>query len=921
MNYNFREIEKKWQKLWEESSIYKTEIDNNKPKYYVLDMFPYPSGAGLHVGHPLGYIASDIVSRFKRHKGFNVLHPIGFDAFGLPAEQYAIQTGQHPAITTEENINQYKSQLKNIGFSFDWNREVQTSNPDFYKWTQWIFILLFESWYDKKEDKAKPIKQLVDHFENNGSEGIEAETNEQTPSFSANDWKEKSEKEKSNILNDYRMTYLDDALVNWCPELGTVLANDEVKDGFSERGGFPVERRKMKQWMMRITAYADRLLTDLNKLDWTASMKEMQSNWIGKSVGCELTFNIEDSEYKTTVFTTRPDTIFGATYMVLAPEHDLVNNITTKSHEVEVNEYIQNVSTKSERERISEKTISGVFTGSYAINPITDDRVPIWISDYVLAGYGTGAIMAVPSTDDRDFRFAKYFNLPITRVIEGTETLDDPTEIKNGKMINSGFLNGLTNSEAITKIIEVAEEKGLGKSKVNYRIRDAVFSRQRYWGEPVPIYFENSIPKPINTEDLPLVLPKIDKYKPTPEGDPPLGRAENWKYNNEYPYELTTMPGWAGSSWYFLRYMDSSNDSEFVSKEAVEYWQDVDLYIGGTEHATGHLLYSRFWNKVLYDYGFVYSAEPFKKLVNQGMIQGRSSLAYRIKNSNKYVSSSLKKNYDCAPIHVDISFVNANDELDVEKFKAWRPDLNDAEFILDEGKFLCDHTVEKMSKRLYNVVNPDEVVDKYGADSLRLYEMFLGPLEQSKPWDMHGIDGVHRFLKKLWANLIDENGEVKVKETDPSGEELKVLHKTIKKVEDDINNLSLNTSVSAFMICLSDLNNLKCNNKDIYESMLKLLSPFAPHICEELWSKLGNVSSIIDQPWPVYNEKYTTENDHEYPIMINGKLRTKISFPLDKDQEEIKSEVLDSEVVKKWVGENGVKKIIVVPKKIINVVV
>ena len=919
--YNFREIEKKWQKHWAENDLYKTGFDPDKPKFYVLDMFPYPSGAGLHVGHPLGYIATDIVSRFKRSTGFNVLHPMGFDAFGLPAEQYAIQTGQHPAITTEENINRYKDQLKNMGFSFDWSREVQTSDPAFYRWTQWIFSQLFDHWYDNGSNKAQPISVLEESFQKEGNGEVNAACDDDTPSFSAEEWNSYSDKEKSDVLNKYRLTYHAEAVVNWCPALGTVLANDEVKDGFSERGGYPVERKKMKQWMMRITAYADRLLNNLRNLDWSTSMKEMQTNWIGKSEGCELTFEVVDSDIKLTAFTTRPDTIYGVTYMVIAPEHELVPELTTDENREHVEQYVAKAINRSERERMAEtKTVTGVFTGSYVTNPFTNEKVELWVADYVLAGYGTGVVMAVPSSDDRDFRFATEFNLPVTRVIDGTQELDDPTEIKHGKMINSGILDGMDSGDAIGHIIKEIESRGIGVAKVNFKIRDAVFSRQRYWGEPVPVYFENGIPKLVPDEELPLILPNVDEYKPTETGEPPLARATTWRYNGEFEYETTTMPGWAGSSWYFLRYMDATNEEEFVKRELVDYWNQVDLYIGGTEHATGHLLYSRFWNLFLYDVDFISHEEPFQKLVNQGMIQGRSSIAYRLKDSNKFVSYGLKDQYKTVPIHVDVSMVS-NDELDTEAFKSWRPDLNDAEFELEGGVFKCGWEIEKMSKRLYNVVNPDDIINDYGADTLRLYEMFLGPLEQAKPWDTNGIDGVYRFLKKLWNLYHNSSGEVELSDDEPTAEELKVLHKTIKKSREDIDKLSFNTSVSSFMICVNELSNLKCNKRAILKDLLIVIAPFAPHITEELWEGIGETSSVVVQSYPDYNASFIQESSHEYPIMINGKLRTKIEFALDAEQKFMQDETLKSEVVQKWLEGKDPKKIIIVPKRIINIVV
>ncbi|MEH0156344.1 leucine--tRNA ligase [Limibacter armeniacum] len=922
--YNHKEFEPKWQQYWKENNVYKVDIDVSKPKYYVLDMFPYPSGAGLHVGHPLGYIASDIVSRYKRLKGFNVLHPMGFDSFGLPAEQYAIETGQHPAITTEQNIDTFKGQLDKIGFSYDWSRELRTSSPDFYRWTQWIFEQLFGAWYDKYAGKAMPISDLIAKFEANGTEGINAEKAEATPSFTAEEWKSYSKQRQEELLLDYRLTYLDEAVVNWCPALGTVLANDEVKDGLSERGGHPVERRMMKQWMMRITAYADRLLENLNDLDWSDAVKEMQRNWIGKSRGCELDFKVKDKDITLTAFTTRPDTIYGVTYVVLAPEHELVAELTTPEQKEAVEAYVEVAKNRSERERQADvKHVTGVFTGSYVINPISGEEVPLWTADYVLAGYGTGVVMAVPSSDDRDFRFAKHFDLPIRCVIEGTEEMEDPTEVKKGKMINSDFINGLESDEAMKVIIDKAVEQGAGEAKINYRIRDAVFSRQRYWGEPVPVYYtEEGIPHVIEADKLPLELPAVDEYLPTEDGDPPLGRATDWKHDGKYDYELTTMPGWAGSSWYFLRYMDPQNNERFASDEAVKYWNEVDFYLGGTEHATGHLLYSRFWNMFLYDMGYIYHEEPFRKLVNQGMIQGRSSLVYKIKDTNKFVSEGLKDQHEVQVLHVDIKLVNSNDELDIEGFKAWRADYADAEFILEDGVYKCGHMVEKMSKSKYNVVNPDEIVERYGADTLRMYEMFLGPLEQSKPWSVQGIDGVAKFLKKLWKLYINEQGDVLVTDEKANDKELKVLHKTIKKAGEDVENLSFNTSVPAFMVCVNELTTLKCHKREVLEPLLVILSPFAPHIAEELWhTALGNDTTIVDTVFPEHEEKYLVESSHEYPVSINGKMRTKISYPLDKPKGEIEKEVLENEIVQKWVDGKPLKKIIVVPGRIINIVV
>lgn len=917
---DFQTIEKKWQKWWDEKEIYKVSNDSPKPKFYALDMFPYPSGAGLHVGHPLGYIASDIVSRYKRNKGFNVLHPMGFDAFGLPAEQYAIQTGQHPSITTEKNIGRYKSQLKNMGFCYDWSREVNTSEPSFYKWTQWIFLQLFHSWYNKKSNRAESIDSLVAELEKNGNADILAACDEATPNISARTWNAYSTKQKEEFLNFYRLTYPAEAMVNWCPALGTVLANDEVKDGFSERGGHPVERKKMKQWMMRITAYAERLLQNLEKLDWSEALKDIQTNWIGKSRGCELEFAIDGHQRTMTAFTTRPDTAFGVTFMVIAPELEWIAEIVSDEQRADVEAYVQKAVNRSERERQTEvKTVSGVFTGAYAINPYNGSKIPIWVADYVLAGYGTGVIMAVPSGDDRDFRFAKHFDLSVISVIEGTENLQDPTEKKVGKMINSDFLNGLDTPQAIAKAIAFAEEKKFGKARVNYKLRDAVFSRQRYWGEPVPVFYKEDVPYPLEEKDLPLKLPEVDEYKPTSTGEPPLGRAKNWKYKDEFQYELTTMPGWAGSSWYFLRYMDPGNDEEFASRKATDYWGQVDLYIGGTEHATGHLLYSRFWNMFLYDRGYISHEEPFKKLVNQGMIQGRSSIAYRIKESDTFVSAGLKDQHDTIPIHVDVNIVQ-NDLLDMEAFRKSSPDYADAGFILEDGRFKTDFAVEKMSKRWYNVVNPDDVIDKYGADTLRMYEMFLGPLEDSKPWDTQGIDGVFKFLRRTWKLFFDDQGKLIVDEREPANEALKVLHQTIKKVEEDIEKHSFNTSVSAFMICVNELSKMNVHNRAILEPLTIILSPFAPHLCEELWEALGNPPSVVDAQWPQFEEKYLVESSFEYPIMINGKLRTKITFALDAAQEEMKAMVLANETVQKWTEGREPKKVIIVPGKIVNLV-
>ena len=922
-DYSFRETEKKWQQYWNDHQIYKVKEDPSLPKFYALDMFPYPSGAGLHVGHPLGYIASDIVARYKRLQGFNVLHPMGFDAFGLPAEQYAIQTGQHPAVTTEENIARYKEQLKNIGFSYDWDREVRTSDPSFYKWTQWIFQQLFNSYYDNKADKAQPIENLILQFEKDGNTNVQAACDEETPLFSADEWKKMSRKEQSDMLLKYRLTYLAEAVVNWCPALGTVLANDEVKDGVSERGGFPVERKRMRQWMMRITAYAERLLNGLEDIDFPEPVKEMQRNWIGKSIGAELDFDVKGHDAKIKVFTTRVDTIFGVTFMVIAPEHELVPQLTTEEQRDEVENYVEVAKNRSERERMSNvKIVTGAFTGSYAINPLSGEEIPVWIADYVLAGYGTGAVMAVPSSDPRDWAFAKYFNLPIKAIQQGNIGKEEAYASKDDTIINSGFLSGLHVKDAMAKAIQVAEEKGTGKAKINYRIRDAVFSRQRYWGEPVPVYFdEQEVPHLLTEEELPLLLPEVDQYLPTETGEPPLGRAENWKYKGKYQYELSTMPGWAGSSWYFYRYMDAHNNKAFASKEAIDYWQDVDLYIGGSEHATGHLLYSRFWNKFLFDMGFVPKDEPYKKLINQGMIQGRSNLVYRLKESNTFVSHNIKDQYDYSTLHVDVSLVQ-NDVLDQEAFKKWRPDLADAEFILEEdGRYVCGYEVEKMSKRLYNVVNPDDVIAQYGADTLRLYEMFLGPLEQFKPWNTNGIDGVYKFLKKLWRLFHDEQGNLSLSDDAPNEEELKVLHATIKKAKEDIERYSFNTSVSSFMICVNELSALKCNKREVLEKLVVIISPYAPHITEELWHLLGQKESITKATFPEYNEDYLKTSSHEYPVSINGKMRHKMTFALDKPKEEMEKEVLAEEQVQKWTEGKTPKKIIIVPGKIINIVV
>ncbi|MDN3669787.1 leucine--tRNA ligase [Echinicola jeungdonensis] len=922
-DYNFQEIEKKWQDYWDSAQVFNAKIDPKKPKFYSLDMFPYPSGSGLHVGHPLGYIASDIVTRYKRLQGFNVLHPMGYDSFGLPAEQYAIQTGQHPAITTEENIKRYAEQLKNIGFAFDWDKEVRTSDPSYYKWTQWIFMQLFDSYYDKSEEKAKDIQELVSIFEKEGNAQVNAACDEDTEIFSADDWKGFSEKEQQQVLLQYRLTYLAETTVNWCPALGTVLSNDEVKDGFSERGGHPVERKKMMQWSMRITAFAERLLQDLEKVDWPEPIKEMQRNWIGRSTGAEMVFQVKNRDTKIKVFTTRIDTIYGVTYLALAPESELATELITDDQREEAEAYIEVAKNRSERDRMSDvKTISGAFTGSYAINPFNGEEIPIWVADYVLAGYGTGAVMAVPAHDDRDYRYAKHFGMEIRQVLEGSKD-DIPFDGWGATAMNSDFLDGLPMEEAMAKAIEFLETEKIGKGKIQYRMRDAIFTRQRYWGEPLPVYFKDDVPYLIDEKDLPLVLPEVDKYLPTEDGEPPLGRATDWTYKTEegeFPLELSTMPGWAGSSWYFFRYMDAHNDKEFVSKEAQEYWEAVDLYIGGSEHATGHLLYSRFWTKFLHDRGYVNVVEPFKKMINQGMIQGRSNFVYRVKGSNKFVSYGLRNDYDTAEMHVDVNMVH-NDVLDLEAFKAWRPDLAEAEFVLEDGKYICGAEVEKMSKSKYNVVNPDDIIDRYGADTLRLYEMFLGPLEQFKPWNTNGIDGVSKFLKKLWRLFQDKKGNFSVSDEKPSQKELKALHKTIKKVEEDMNNYAFNTSVSSFMICVNELSSLKCNKRAILEPLTVIISPFAPHIAEELWSLLGHEQSVIEAVFPKYKEEYLTEDAHEYPVSINGKMRTKLPLSLSLNKQEIEEAALEDATVAKWLDGKSPKKVIVVPGKIVNIVV
>ena len=918
MEYNFKSIEQKWQSYWKEYAIYKVETNKSKPKFYVLDMFPYPSGAGLHVGHPLGYIASDIYSRYKRLQGFNVLHPMGYDAYGLPAEQYAIQTGQHPEITTKKNINRYREQLDKIGFCYDWDREIKTCDPEYYKWTQWAFIKMFDSWYCQRADAAKPISMLVDIFNEQGNAKVKAACTE-TPIFTAEQWKSYDEKKQQEILMNYRIAYLADISVNWCPQLGTVLANDEVSEGLSVRGGFPVEQKVMRQWSLRVSAYAQRLLDGLDKIDWTDSLKETQRNWIGRSEGAEMDFAIADSDITMTVFTTRADTTFGVTFMVLAPESDYVKQITTAEQKAEVEAYLDAVKRRTERERISDRKVSGVFSGAYAINPFTGDKIPVWISDYVLAGYGTGAIMAVPAHDSRDYAFAKHFNLPIIPVIEGCDVSEESFDAKDGIMCNSGFLNGLQVKEAIAKAKVYIAEKGIGKVKVNYRLRDAIFSRQRYWGEPFPVYYKEGMPYTLDVEKLPLLLPEISTYLPTETGEPPLGRAENWKTEEGYQLELNTMPGFAGSSAYYLRYMDPRNNDALVSQEANEYWQNVDLYIGGTEHATGHLIYSRFWNKFLFDLGLICKDEPFQKLINQGMIQGRSNFVYRVIGTNQFVSLGLKEQYKTQEIHVDVNIVS-NDILDLDKFRAWMPDFANAEFILEDGKYICGWAVEKMSKSMFNVVNPDDIVENYGADTLRLYEMFLGPLEQSKPWDTNGIDGVHRFIKRLWG-LFYKGDDVNVSDAEPTAEEYKTLHKTIKKVTSDIENFSFNTAISAFMICVNELNSAKCNKRAILEPLVVLLAPFAPHVAEELYHVLGNDTTVCDAAYPKHDEKYLAENTVKYPISFNGKVRFTLELAADLNPKQVEEIALANEQTAKYLDGKAIKKVIVVPKKIVNIVI
>ena len=955
MDYNFNEVEKKWQEYWRDNNIYKVDIDKSKPKFYILDMFPYPSGAGLHVGHPLGYIASDIYARYKRLKGFNVLHPMGYDAYGLPAEQYAIQTGTHPAITTEKNINRYREQMDKIGFCYDWSREVRTSDPAYYKWTQWTFIQLFNSYYCNKTKKAQPISELVSRFETQGTEGLDAACGN-VLSFTAEQWNAMSEREQQETLMNYRLAYLADTMVNWCPELGTVLANDEVADGLSVRGGHPVVRKTMKQWLLRITAYAERLLQGLETIEWSESIKEVQRNWIGKSMGASLHFDIADKDIDIEVFTTRADTLFGATFMVLAPEHEIISSIVSEEQREAVEEYVTWAKNRSERERMAEvKKVSGVFTGAYGVNPFTGAKIPIWVADYVLMGYGTGAIMAVPAHDSRDFAFARHFELPIIQVV--AKTADDISDAsqwqesfdaKEGVMVNSDFLNGLTVKEAIATMIKKVEAMGIGKGKTNYRLRDAIFSRQRYWGEPFPIYYKDGMPYALDESKLPLELPPIDAYKPTENGEPPLARAKNWTTEEGYPLETNTMPGFAGSSGYYLRYMDPQNNDEFISKEANDYWQQVDLYIGGAEHGTGHLIYSRFWNKFLFDIGVTCKDEPFQKMINQGMIQGRTSFVYRVsvqkfkdyfaskeipfkdieitEGSNVFVSKNVEgREYYTDPIRVDISMVH-NDILDTKEFEQWRDDLKGAEFIFEYDKegnpiYVCGWEVEKMSKSKFNVQNPDDLVAKYGADTLRLYEMFLGPLEQSKPWDTQGIEGVYRFIRKFWRLYTDENNEFSFSDEPATKEELKSLHKLIKKEEDDIERISFNTVVSAFMICVNELTDLKCNKRAILEPLAIMISPYAPHLAEELWHQMGHNDSVVMQQFPEFVESYIVENNFTYPVSINGKKRFDLELPIALSPAEIEKIVVATPEAEKWTEGKSIKKVIVVPKKIINIVI
>ncbi len=943
MAYNFNEIEQKWQKRWKENNTYRVDENSNKEKFYVLNMFPYPSGAGLHVGHPLGYIASDIFARFKRLQGFNVLNPMGYDAYGLPAEQYAIQTGQHPAITTEQNIARYREQLDKIGFCFDWSREIRTCDAIYYHWTQWTFIKMFNSYYDNDAKCAKPIAELVEKLGKEGSAGINAACTDEIE-VTANEWNSMSEKEQQELLMNWRIAFLNETMVNWCPALGTVLANDEVVDGVSERGGHPVVQKKMKQWCLRVSAYSQRLLDGLDRIDWTESLKETQRNWIGRSEGTEMQFHIKDSDIEFTIFTTRADTIFGVTFMVLAPESELVAQLTTDSQKEAVEAYLDRTKKRTERERMIDRNVTGVFTGSYAINPITGEEIPVWVSDYVLSGYGTGAIMAVPAHDSRDYAFAKHFGIEVRPLIEGCDVSEESFDAKEGIMTNSPVakfsdcklnLNGLTVKEAIAKTKQFVTENRLGRVKVNYRLRDAIFSRQRYWGEPFPIYYKDGVPYPIPEECLPLELPEVEKFLPTESGEPPLGHAKNWAWNTVnrtvtskenidnvtiFPLELNTMPGFAGSSAYYLRYMDPKNNKALVSEEANNYWQNVDLYVGGKEHATGHLIYSRFWNMFLFDTGYSVKEEPFQKLINQGMIQGRSNFVYRIKDTNTFVSLNLSKQYDVTPLHVDVNIVS-NDILDIEAFRAWRPEYADAEFILENDKYICGWAVEKMSKSMFNVVNPDIIVEKYGADTLRMYEMFLGPIEQSKPWDTNGIDGCHRFLRKLWGIFFDKNDNYTLTDEAPTKEELKSLHKLIKKTTEDIPSFSYNTTVSAFMICLNELTALKCNKKAILEKVVVVLSPFAPHICEELWEIMGNNTTICDAEWPEYNEEYLKEDSIKYTISFNGKARFTMDFATDATNADIEAAVLSNENSQKYIDGKPIKKVIIVPKKIVNIVI
>lgn len=923
MEYNHKAIESRWQQQWKEAGTYHVEIDPERPKFYVLDMFPYPSGAGLHVGHPLGYIASDIYARYKRLRGFNVLHPMGYDAYGLPAEQYAIQTGQHPEVTTRDNIARYRQQLDKIGFCFDWDREIRTCDPEYYKWTQWAFIQMFNHYYDTAAAKALPISDLVKHLEAHGTEDLHAAATKELV-LTADEWKEMDARQQSYVLMNYRLAYLGNTMVNWCPKLGTVLANDEVSEGLSIRGGYPVEQKLMYQWCLRVSAYAPRLLDGLNTIDWTDSLKETQRNWIGRSEGAEMKFHVAGTDIDLEIFTTRADTVFGVTFMVLAPESMYVDMVTTPDHRKEVDEYLQAIKHKTERERMIDKKVTGVLTGSYAVNPLTGKQIPIWVSDYVLAGYGTGAIMAVPAHDSRDYAFAKKFDLPIIPLIEGADVSEESFDAKSGKMINSASaeldLNGLEVKDAIAATKKFIEEKGIGKVKVNYRLRDAIFSRQRYWGEPFPVYYKDGIPHMLDVDQLPLMLPEVDKYLPTETGEPPLGRAKNWNTPEGYRLELNTMPGFAGSSAYYLRYMDPRNNDALVSKEANDYWRSVDLYVGGSEHATGHLIYSRFWCKFLHDIGEVCEDEPFRKLINQGMIQGRSNFVYRIKDTNTFVSLGLKDQYEVTPIHVDVNIVS-NDILDLEKFKAWRPEYNDAEFILEDGKYVCGYAVEKMSKSMFNVVNPDDIVERYGADTLRLYEMFLGPIEQSKPWDTNGIDGVNRFIKKLWS-LFYKGDNLLVNDEVPTADNLKSLHKLIKKVTADIEAFSFNTSIAAFMICVNELTQQKCHSRDVLSQLLIVLAPFAPHVAEELWhTALGNDTSIVDARWPEYNEEYLVEKNVTYAVSFNGKARFNIEVAADMPREEVEKTALAHEGAAKWLDGKTIRKVIVVPGKIVNIVV